>query len=477
MKSKTYRNEFILVCVAMIVALLVRVYHIDQLAVFLSDQAIDSFAVKDILSGHFTLLGPRASVGQFFNGPIVYYLMTPFYLIFRNDPLAGTFFQITLQIMTIPFLYMLSKRFGGMSTGIVSIFLFAFSPLFIEYSRAAFNAYPAVFFTTAILYIITLMKPHAWMSMAAGILTGMLVQMHYFLYLYASGYFVYICWQYKSIKRSFMFLIGGLIGLSPFLIFEARHGLFNTRAILFSHYTNGVSVVFLKRLLDIGVATGSMFGINSGAMGIATILLVSLLFMRQKFELRSKRLFVTSIIPLLFCLTFYKGPLQSHYLIGFLGVFIIVFSSVVARILPTRIIILAGIVYVCLFVYSQSKLFIIPVAQDGFGLIDQRHAAMIISEQRSTAGSMHLSWNITQDVQRDNRAMPLRYLLSLDSSLTQPLSVEDYLSNQELFVIAPTKKRVDTIDTWEVRSFGTHYKVVSKVPVNKTLSVIHLRKN
>ncbi|MBP6994157.1 glycosyltransferase family 39 protein [Candidatus Woesebacteria bacterium] len=477
MKSKSHWKELIAVCSVMIVAILLRMHHVDQLAVFLSDQAIDSFAVKDILSGHLTLLGPRASVGQFFNGPIVYYLMAPFYFVFSSDPIAGTFFQIVLQIMTIPFLYMLSKRFGDMATGLVSLFLFALSPLLIEYSRATFNSYPAIFFTTVVLYIISAKSPRTTMVLLAGVLTGMLVQMHYFLYLYAFGYFVFICWQHKSVRNSLIFLMGGLVGFSPFLIFEARHGMFNTRAILFSDFARGGSVGFLKRLGDIGTAIGSMFGINIATVGVIIVILVCLLFILQKSETRFKRLFISSLLPLLFCLAIYRGTLQSHYLIGFMMIFIVVTAFVIARILSSRSIILVGIVWISILLYFQTKLFMIPAAQDEFGLIDQRIAAMIISEQRASPESSELTWNITQDVQRDNRAMPLRYLLSLDNSLTQPLSVEEYQSNQELFVIAPTKKPIDKINTWEVRAFGTHYKIISNIPVNKTLSVIHLRKD
>jgi hypothetical protein len=78
MKNRKRAMEVGVVISIIVLAFVLRMYHIDRLAVFLSDQAIDSFVVKDILAGHFTLLGPRASVGQFFNGPIVYYLMTQF---------------------------------------------------------------------------------------------------------------------------------------------------------------------------------------------------------------------------------------------------------------------------------------------------------------------------------------------------------------------------------------------------------------
>jgi len=72
-----------IIIIIMIIAAVIRTYHMRDLAVFLADQASDSTAVFNILKGDFTLLGPITSVGGFYNGPIVYYLMAPIFWIFK----------------------------------------------------------------------------------------------------------------------------------------------------------------------------------------------------------------------------------------------------------------------------------------------------------------------------------------------------------------------------------------------------------
>jgi 4-amino-4-deoxy-L-arabinose transferase-like glycosyltransferase len=454
-----------------ILAFMLRMYHIDRLAVLLSDQAIDSFVVKDILAGHFTLLGPRASVGQFFNGPIVYYLMVPFYFFFHSDPLAGTFFQITFQIATIPLLYLLAKSFGGKKAGLISIIIFAFSPLLIGYSRAAFNAYPAIFFTTIILYLITKTNLSSLVLFVAGLCAGMLVQMHYFLYVYALGYFIYTVIQSKNIKQHISFLIGSTIGLSPFLLFELRHEFFNVRAIL----SSGGSVVdhasILDRVLNVGTAIGSLLGV---APSVALVIILFLCFrvMKKDIDVRLRLVFLISLSALFVSLILYKGVLQNHYLIGLMMIFVVTISSIVARIFSSRALVFLSTIYVICFFMFQRGLFIVPADQDGLGLADERVTASLISHWKKT----NISWNITQDAQRDNRAMPLRYLISLDKSLPQPLPVEDYQSNKELFVVVPHGKKIRDISTWEVQAFGSDYRIIRSAVINPKYSLYYLRK-
>ena len=473
---KNRRRAIEVACVIgiMLLAFLLRMYHIDRLAVFLSDQAIDSYAVKDILSGDFTLLGPRASVGQFFNGPIVYYLMVPFYLFLRNDPLAGTIFQITLQIASIPFLYIVTKRFGGLKAGFMSIVIFVFSPLLISYSRATFNSYPAIFFTTVILYFITKETLSNKSLLLAGLLTGMLVQMHYFLYMYAFGYFIYVSKQSKNIKKIMSFLIGCVVGLSPFLLFELRHNFFNIRAILFSGRTITEHVSILRRVEDVGTMIGNLLGPSSSLIGVAFLLIVCFMLIRNKIDRKLKSIFFISLFVLLGNIILYKGALQTHYLIGFMMIFVVAISSIFAQVFPSRSLVLIAFIYISCFFVFQKYLFRIPTEQDGLGLPDQRKVVSYISNWKIE--NPDTSWNVTQDAQRDNRAMPLRYLLSLNPSLSQPMSVEEYQSNKELFVVIPTNKKIEDIRTWEVVSYGKNYNVVANVPINTRYAVVYLRK-
>ena len=489
LKNNIRTVEKVLVICAICIAWFIRILNIDQYAIFLSDQAIDSFAVKNILSGDFTLLGPRASVGQFFNGPIVYYLMAPFYLIFSNDPLAGTIFQITLQIACMPFLYGIAKRFGGVRAGLISLLIFTFSPLLIYYSRATFNAYPAIFFTTLIAYVLTSDRPGRYSYLIAGFCTGMVVQMHYFLYVYACMYLVFIVYrewgahaharwnQTIRLMNLLYFLIGGVIGLAPFLLFEIRHSFFNLHSILTSGSAIGQSIDIWGRIGSVGVAITSIFGFSSGIVGLLILGCLSMTLVLMRADNRLKMMYVFTLGALIVCAVVYRGLMHSHYTIGFTIMCIIAISYVVARIVSSRLLAIAALLYcIALFITAMtSGTFAVSKEHDGFGLQDQRKTVAYIIQWKTQSRSK-LTYNVTQDAQQDNRAMPLRYFLSLDKSVMQPLPVEEYGSNIELFLIVKRGVDPSKIRTWEVRSFGNKYIIVKRSNINDSYELLYLRK-
>ena len=73
-----FRLQNIPVLIILLLALYLRLYHISEYLTFLGDEGRDVLVVKHILGGDLTLLGPTASVGGFFLGPIYYYFMAPF---------------------------------------------------------------------------------------------------------------------------------------------------------------------------------------------------------------------------------------------------------------------------------------------------------------------------------------------------------------------------------------------------------------
>ena len=247
---KKQKTLFLLFFILVLAAFL-RFYKIESLAVFLSDQASDSTKVLEMLRGHFTLLGPITSVGGFFNGPIVYYLMLPFYFFFKGEPVSGSIFQATLSVATIPLIYLIGKKLKNETVGLLAAFLFAISPLIIDYSRASFNSYPAVFFSTFIIYLFLKIidRPSTWLTVLMGMSIGFIIQMHYFTIAFVIIAFLYPFLSEKkliSFKYYLALFFGVMFGFSPFIVFELRH-----------HFLN--SQLFLKYLTSATKSTKSIF--------------------------------------------------------------------------------------------------------------------------------------------------------------------------------------------------------------------------
>jgi len=472
------KREIALISVLVILALILRVWRINEFAIFLSDQAIDSYAVKNIIEGNFTLLGPRASVGNFFNGPAIYYLMLPFYFVMKLDPLAGRYFQIFLQLATIPFIFLLGKRIGTDMTGYLSAVLFAISPLFIYYSKAAFNSYPALFLSVLIIYLMTFEKKKMWHFLIAGFATGVLVQAHYLLYVYAFFYFVYVLLQ-RNLKRTFFYLAGILVGITPFLLFELRHGFFNLNAI-FRHLSTsrGENAVLIQKLFQFLTSISQILGYRSVFLG--TVLIVVIIFsyfLYCKKQSKINSIYTWSFLALSASLVVYSGTIQSHYLIGIQPVLVLFIAFFVTSLKESRkYIFILSIFLIASTLINVSENYKLPKEQDGFGLLDQRVAVVKIKDELRKIKS-DIKWNLTQDLQQDNRAMPIRYLLSLEKNLAQPLSVEDYSSNDYLFLVVKSNKKLSRVNTWEYKSFGSQYKVVNKHEIGNIVTMYLLVKS
>src|SRR5438477_9425897 len=103
----------ILLIFILIFASFLRLYKIADYLTFLGDEGRDVLTVYNILHGHFTLLGPTASVGGFFLGPIYYYFMAPFLWLSQYDPTGPAIAIALLGVATVWLIYKIGKEFFG----------------------------------------------------------------------------------------------------------------------------------------------------------------------------------------------------------------------------------------------------------------------------------------------------------------------------------------------------------------------------
>lgn len=235
-KIKRYLPLILLLGILLCAAYL-RLWRIADYMTFLGDEGRDALVVKRMIVDHkFTLLGPTASVGGFFLGPIYYYFMLPFLWAWRLDPSGPAFMVGLFGVATVYLVYVVGKKLGDTWTGLVAASLYALSPLTIAYSRSSWNPNLVPFFALLFLYLtwqgVRLKRPSFlfW----AGLSLGIGMQLHYlFIFLIP----VVVLWRVLRARKSIPFTMalwwfaGFLIGFSPFLAFELRHGFPNTQSI------------------------------------------------------------------------------------------------------------------------------------------------------------------------------------------------------------------------------------------------------
>lgn len=234
-----------------------RLYKISEYMTFLGDEGRDAIVAREILQGHLTLLGPRASAGDFFLGPIYYYMIAPFLFLTRYDPVGPAIMVALFGVGTVFLVYFVGKKFFGTNAGLFSAALYAVSPIVIAYSRSSWNPNLMPFFSLLILYLIYLAVRSKAIKLfiLVGFLLGIAIQLHYLTTFLGVIVFFFVLigeWMNEKknlIKRTFgrfVFLfLGFMVGFSPFLAFELRHGFSNIKTIVQFIFEDNASKIYL----------------------------------------------------------------------------------------------------------------------------------------------------------------------------------------------------------------------------------------
>lgn len=277
MLKKLLTKTNIFVFIILLVAAFMRLYKIGDYLTFLGDEGRDVLVVYNILHGHFTLLGPTASVGGFFLGPIYYYFMAPALWLANYSPVGPAVMIALFGIVTVWLVYYVGTKFFNSTAGIIAALLYAIAPVVILYSRSSWNPNLMPLTTLLLLFVLyqAVTKNNKWLFGLVGILFGIAMQLHYIevfigaiipLYILIARVYLYFINEHKNVKilllklfRDYVLIgVGFVIGLSPFLAFEVRHGFNNIRAIfnfIFHPQTTGngvgVSVSLLGTISDV----------------------------------------------------------------------------------------------------------------------------------------------------------------------------------------------------------------------------------
>ncbi len=237
-KNSWVKPHYLLLILIVGIAAFFRLYKIADYMTFLGDEGRDVLIVYDILHGKFTLLGPTASVGGFFLGPLYYYLMAPFLWVFNYNPVGPAVMVAILGVVTVWFVYKAGSELFNIRTGLAAASLYAIAPLVVAYSRSSWNPNLMPLFSLLTLYCLykATVKKNSKFFVLSGIFLGSAMQLHYltvFLGIIV-GFYVLIT-KMKDIYgmvRAYIFLfIGFILGWSLFLAFEVRHNFPNIQSI------------------------------------------------------------------------------------------------------------------------------------------------------------------------------------------------------------------------------------------------------
>ncbi|MBI3282727.1 glycosyltransferase family 39 protein [Candidatus Curtissbacteria bacterium] len=454
--------EILLLAAVLAFAVFFRFWQIRDYVVFLGDEGRDMLVMREMLQEkRLTFLGPTASVGGFYLGPIYYWMAAPFLLLWQFDPVGPAYFVAALGVATVFLLYKFLKDAVGFWPAILTSSLYATAPLILRYSRSSWNPNPLPFFALLLVYFLYLgiKKQKFIYFLGAGAAFGVCVQLHYLatILLAIAGAIIALNVNWRRWLLIFILVAAGfLITFSPFLLFEIKNGFPNMNTIL-EFVTRGTTVGFrTSNYVWLISNIGNIFleeltkikGTQITVITFWTLLLGALFGLFKNIKSDKKLIFSIGIIWFLGGLAglrFYTGQVFDYYF-GFmfpapfllLGLVISLFWHQKAIRAVAVLITLAAVVF-----FIRNSPFKFPPNR----LIDQTdHVADFVIEK--SAGEP-FNFALITDSNSDHA-----YRYFLDVRGHEPLELETLVTEQLMVVCESQKCAPLGHPTWEIAGFG-----------------------
>ncbi len=359
--------RFIFIIWVFLVGFFLRVFHLPEFISYHQDQVRDLFYVQNhFQQGQAILLGPKASVGNFFLPPFWYYLMSIAYF-FSHSPVAPAFGVVIFGSLTTLFIYLFCEKFFNLKIAIFSSLLYAVSPLAIEYSRFAWNPNPIPFFTIASLYFlyVYIYEKKSYGLILGAISANLALQLHY-QGMVVLAFFVLSLFVTKklSFKQFVKLIMINLILFIPFFIHESIHHFENIRdivAFLFKSQS-GSSLrffgipFFIKFIFqDFSSFIGETLFFKNHMLGFIGLLILAFSLFFVKTKQPSVRMLKNFLIFSFVMLFFYKNSLINFYLLFLIPVIIIYLVAIIDNFLPKKLLSIPILLLVLLNLYFSPS--------------------------------------------------------------------------------------------------------------------------
>ncbi|PIR60738.1 MAG: hypothetical protein COU68_02325, partial [Candidatus Pacebacteria bacterium CG10_big_fil_rev_8_21_14_0_10_45_6] len=441
---------------------------------FDSDFGRDSLFALRILDGNLTLLGPAASVGGFYLGPLLYYFIAAIYLVFGFNPIAISISYVLMGVMVVVLGAWIQKKYISTHAAILFALLAATSVPLVTASQSATNQpmMPLVTVLFLAVYMAGLKKNSLLFDALTGIVFGLFLHIHFSAFLIFIPLVPLFFWQATGdFKRKFlhlsMFALGIFFMASPVILFDIRHDFITTRSLLgYAQATISGSTLSDARPHLSMLEKASLIGELLTPVLSLTILSFMLGFAGG---LRNKKLLAAKYVQTLIVLSLgslalaflYKGYLFAYYLLIPTTVWLLLFASLLAQLRPRFLgILLATIISLLSF----SRL----TYNDKFRTVKNLSQITAVIEQ-DIENTQPGSFTIFKDSsdQMTGLGYEYRFLLARDGYM--PHSEYEYEGADVLYYIREEGNADPLISThWETTQFGaTQAELIAEPQVHR----------
>ena len=366
----------------LLLGLFLRVYGAKAMFMYGHDQDLEGWFIKDIVvNGHLRLIGQETSTQGVFIGPIFYYLLIPFYLIFGMDPIGGVILTTLLGVFGVASFYFVFSKVFNKRTGLVAALIYAASYYTVFNDREVVPTMPVIIWTAWFFYALNLiLKGKQKLGyVLSGVLAGLIWHLNVALVLVLPLIPVAFLFSKKKIDwRAVFWGVSFLFITSiPLILFELRHDFSQTRAIAYALNSNQKDIISgvdkFRRVLLLasknaaGLVWGSVLPISYSwavylMLGIFIFIYTKKLISKNQFALIA--LWLVSYVAFF---SFYSKILSEYYLNGMMVIWIAILAVGVSYLLGKVQLMPWGFLVIFTFLsISFYRFFTAPINRSGY---------------------------------------------------------------------------------------------------------------
>ncbi len=315
------KREIFFVCLAIVLAALLRFYRLPTDLLFHRDQGMHALGIWQVWhEGQIKLLGHSTDVDGIYHGPWYYWLMVPAYALSGGDPLAAISWQIFLELLSLPLFYLAIKRIFNRQTAQISLILYAVSFLLLGYSRWLNNVGPLLTVVNILLWTLTKLSANSKKGhyFAIGLLCGLASQLNGAVGFALIPTVILSIRPRISVPRIIMVLLGIVVLLFPQVAFELRHNFVEIRAVLtFIRSSSGGGFSFWTLFANMKEYLHQIGYLASFQLPLIGIALFSLGIFSLRHHPQRNLVFAWLLLPPLTLALFKRGALGFFYVFNF----------------------------------------------------------------------------------------------------------------------------------------------------------------
>jgi len=461
-------RSWLILGVILLVAAVVRLYHIETKMRFIWDEGRDMLAIRKIITQKdLTLFGPYNEMGpeKDFFGVFHYYLMLPVLWLADYNPVGPAIFTAMLGVISVGLVYQLISMWGDKKLALWVAVVYALSPLVIKYSIWPWNPNTMPFF--GLLYLFFLRKfyeqPAKIWTVLAGFTLGLLFQLHYFSLALVVPWLMIMWTRKKFLSHWVLFILTFLLANINFILFDLTHEWFYFK-ILKDTFVGGSAQQLLSfspqhLVMAPFIFTNDAFSKLLTLSGIFTWPVTVIFFGFSFYKIKQffyekildlETMIVGSWLGLLLIISFFPTLANDYYgsylWFGLIMIVIKGFLVLSSRLKLKYFFIFLGVLF-CARLLIGIDLGRQPTWQENMPLV--RQLSKVVSDDVQTQPK---TFNIASLADSDTRATRYRYFLNVAG--VKPLGVDDYSKTEILYIISPHDAVTSQQNpAWEISTF------------------------